>query len=66
MNQATWMDTTDAAAYLRVGGSSTIRTWMSRGLLKPDGRAGPRGRWLFKRQTLDEFALACASSQPTQ
>ena len=54
-----WYTTAEAATYLRAGGPSTVRTWVSRGLLAPDGRSGVGGTWLFRRATLDAFAERC-------
>ncbi len=55
-----WYTTAEAATYLRARGPSTMRTWIARGLLKPDGRAGVGGTWLFRQSTLDSFAERCA------
>jgi len=51
----TWLTTAEAADYARAGNPSTVRGWVAKGLLRPDGRVGMRGSWLFRRETLDEF-----------
>ncbi|MCB9730203.1 MAG: helix-turn-helix domain-containing protein [Deltaproteobacteria bacterium] len=55
-----WLTTEEAAAHLRAAGSSTVRGWVARGLLVPDGRMGTGGSWLFRLHTLDRFAQSCA------
>ena len=63
----TWLKTDDAAEYVGAASASTLRSWIARGLLRPDGRLGPRGSWLFRRSTLDAFLVRCAhpESEPT-
>lgn len=51
-----YLTTAEAAVYLRAGNASTVRSWVARGLLKPDGRRGPGGPLLFLSTTLDAFA----------
>lgn len=48
-----------AAEYLHAKPAS-VRNWMNGGLLRPDGRAGPRGEWLFLPANLARFAHGCA------
>ena len=50
-----WLTTEEAADYARASNPSTIRSWVAKGLLRPDGRVGMGGSWLFRRETLDEF-----------
>ncbi len=61
-NSLHWMTTAEAAAYVGARNSSTVRSWVRRGLLVPDGRLGPGGTFLFKRETLDEFVARCANT----
>ena len=42
---------------------STVRGWVQRGWLKPDGRLGPRGSYLFKPETLEAFFTHCMSGR---
>jgi hypothetical protein len=55
-----WLTTREAAAYLRARGPSSVRNWVTRGLLIPDGRVGTGGTWLFTVSTLIQFARRCA------
>ena len=59
-----WLTTAQAAEYVGCKGPSTIRKWMQRGLLQPDGRRGPRGSWLFRQSNLDSFLADCALTHP--
>lgn len=53
-----WLTTHEAAAYLRLGNASSVRSAIARGLLKPDGQNGQRGTYLFRTETLDAYATA--------
>ena len=53
--------TAEAAEYLGAAGPSTVRSWIARGELVPDGRSGRNGTYLFLRDTLDEFAEHCVA-----
>jgi hypothetical protein len=55
-----YLTTEEAAVYCRAAGSSTVRGWIRRGLISPDGRAGTRGTYLFKETTLQAFLTHCA------
>lgn len=54
--------TAEAAEYLGAAGPSTVRSWIARDELVPDGRSGRNGTYLFFRNTLDEFAERCVGS----
>ncbi|MSQ84478.1 MAG: DNA-binding protein [Myxococcales bacterium] len=56
----TWLTTLEAAQYCRLGAASTIRGLVQRGEFVPDGRAGRRGSYLFRRETLDAWLQSCA------
>jgi len=55
-----YLTTEEAAVYCRAAGSSTVRGWIRRGIIAPDGKAGTRGTYLFKVTTLDAFLVGCA------
>ena len=50
-----FLTTAEAADYLRYRTPGGITMAVRRGWLSPDGR-GPRGTFLFRRETLDSFA----------
>lgn len=53
-----WLTTEEAAEYLRLAGPSSIRAAVQRGLLRPDGKNGSRGSYLFRVETLDRYAMS--------
>jgi excisionase family DNA binding protein len=55
-----WLTTAEAAIYLRLGAGSTVRGLVSRGDLKPDGKAGKT--FLFRRETLDAYVMRGSDS----
>lgn len=57
-----YFTTQEAAEYTRVGNASTVRAWVQRGILRPDGRSGPKGSYLFLQATLDAFVARCAEA----
>ena len=54
-----YLTTAEAALYCRCNNASTVRSWLQRGLLRPDARVGIGGTWLFLRPTLDKFLREC-------
>jgi hypothetical protein len=50
-----WLTAAEAARYLRLGNASSIRSAVSRGALRPDGKAGKA--FLYRKETLDAFAV---------
>jgi hypothetical protein len=50
-----WLTAAEAARYLRLGNASSIRSAVSRGDLRPDGKAGKA--YLYRKETLDAFAM---------
>ena len=57
-----YLTTSEAAAYLRLAGRSSINSLVRRGELIPDGRRGRRGTWLFLRKTLDAWTKRWVSA----
>ena len=53
------LTTEEAAHYLGLSSSSSLRSAMARTGLRPDGRRGFRGTYLWKRSTLDEWIKRC-------
>ena len=50
---AEWLSTAQAAAYLQLGNTSSIRSLVARKALKPDGKNGRT--YLFRKATLDAY-----------
>jgi len=56
-----WLTTEDAARYLRLGASSTVRSLVSRGEIRPEGKSGKH--YMFRTSTLDAYVTRKPSAQ---
>ena len=59
-----WLTTEQAARHLGYGNGASVRALVPFGLVKPDGRHDPGGRWMFTVERLEACLRGCAGLPP--